>query len=329
MESNWFDELKALSEVPSVATACGPVTGVLRGLLPGFDCLEVPDGFFLAYPTGTALTELRVLYVTHVDEIGGWVLLPEGGGRFGAWLIGNGPEAFADKPLQAFRYDAADASAAIPCAGEVTHGRLNSFPARGGEEARLLLRGDGLEPFTMFWTFREELRVEGDRISGKALDPRVTVYCAVAAARRLRRPDLGLLFCYAEECSRGPAEKAYDFCRRSLPSLGVVVNADVPGTGNIAGVAPEEVAIRPIEGWNIIDPVFSLALYERLRADGIAVKLAVAASGSQTSTFVPLARTVSLALPSVGVHQARVEMSVQGMARCIDLLVAIGERVAA
>src|SRR5437773_10316650 len=104
METNWFDELKALSEAPSVATACGPVAGVLRSLLPGFDFLEVPDGFFFAYPTGTALSALRVLYVTHVDETGGWVLMPEGSGRFGAWLIGNGPEAFADRPLQAVRY---------------------------------------------------------------------------------------------------------------------------------------------------------------------------------------------------------------------------------
>jgi putative aminopeptidase FrvX len=339
METHWFDELKALSEVPSVATACGPVTGVLRRLLPGYDFLEVPDGFFLAYPTGSALEELRVLYVTHVDEIGGWVLMPEGDGRFGAWLIGNRPEAFAGTPLQAFRYDAVDAGAAIPCVGEVTevgathaggapaHSPLRSFPERGGDEARLLLRGDGLEPFTMFWTFREELRVEGDRISGKALDPRVTVYCAVAAARRLGRRDLGLLFCYAEECSRGPAQKAYAFCRRALPALEVVVNADVPGTQNIAGVGPDEVAIRPIEGWNLIDPTFSLSLYERLRVGGVAVKLTVAASGSQTATFVPLARTISIALPSVGVHQARVEMSVRGMTRCTDLLAAIGEQV--
>jgi hypothetical protein len=163
METDGFDELKALSEVPSVATACGPVTGVLRRLLPGYAFLEVPDGFFLAYPTGTALAELRVLYVTHVDEIGGWVLMLEGDGRFGAWLIGNRPEAFAGTPLQAFRYDSVDASAAIPCVGEVTEKQLASFPERGGDEARLLLRGDGLEPFTMFWTFREELRVEGDR----------------------------------------------------------------------------------------------------------------------------------------------------------------------
>jgi putative aminopeptidase FrvX len=313
-EAGWFDELKALSEAPSVATACRPVTGVLRRLLPGFDFLEVPDGFLLAYPTGVSLAELKLLYVTHVDEIGGWVLFPEGDGRFGASLIGNRPEAFANTPLQAFRYDAVDGSVTHACEGEVA-------------EDRLLLRGEGLEPVVMLWTFREEFKRVGDRISGKALDPRVTVYCAVAAARRLARRDVGLLFCYAEECSRGPAEKAAEFCRRSLPSLNTVVNADVPGLRNISGVAIDEVAIRPLEGRDLVDPTFSLSLYEQLRVGGVAVKLAVAASRSQTSTFVPLARAVSIALPSLGVHQARVEMSVTGMQRCIDLLVAIGERV--
>jgi putative aminopeptidase FrvX len=308
----WFDELKALSEAPGVATACGPVTAVLRGLLPGYEFCEVPDGFFLATPLGTRLSEVRLLYVTHVDEIGGWVLFPDEEGRFGAGLIGNGPEAFAGHPLQAFRYDATDAAGTIPCAGEVV-------------DDRLMLRGEGLQPLRMFWTFREELRVDGDCITGKALDPRVTVYCAVAAARQIRRRDVGLLFCYAEECSRGPAEKAAEFCRRSLKALEVVVNADVPGTRNITGVAPDEAAIRPLEGRGLIDPVFSLSLYERLRDRGVEVQLAAAASSSQTTTFVPVARCVSVALPSVGVHQARVEMSVRGMRRCIDLLAAIGE----
>jgi putative aminopeptidase FrvX len=330
----WFDELKALSEAPSVATACGPVMTVLRGLLPGFEFLEVPDGFSLARPTGTALADLRLLYSTHVDEIGGWVLPPVPDGRFATRLIGNRPEAFAGTPLQAFRHDAVDGSAPIPCTGEAVvpggmAGSLSASERAGGGVAgeELLLRGEGLEPLTMLWTFREELRVEGDEISGKALDPRVTVYCAVAAARRLQRRDFGLLFCYAEECSRGPAEKAAEFCRRSLPALEFVVNADVPGLQNIAGVAPNEVAIRPLEGRNPIDPSFSIALYERLRASGVEVVLGASASGSQTSTFVPLARTVSVALPSVGVHQARVTMSVRGMHRCIELLTAIGERL--
>jgi putative aminopeptidase FrvX len=310
----WFDELKALSEAPSVATACGPVMSVLRGLLPGFEFLAVPDGFSLARPKGVSLADVRLLYITHVDEIGGWVLPPTPDGRFMTRLIGNRPEAFAGTPLQAFRYDAIDGSATIPCAGTVA-----------GEE--LLLQGEGLSPLTMLWTFREELRVEGDEITGKALDPRVTVYCAVAAARRLQRRDIGLLFCYAEECSRGPAEKAAEFCRRSLPALEYAINADVPGLQNIAGVAPDEVAIRPLEGRNPIDPSFSIALYERLREGGLEVVLGASASGSQTSTFVPLARTVSIALPSVGVHQARVTMSVRGMERCIELLTAIGDRL--
>jgi len=317
----WFDELKALAEAPGVATACGPVTTVLRRLLTGWAFREVPDGFFLATPAGTGLGALRLLYVTHVDEVGGWVLFPDEEGRFGTGLIGNRPEAFAGHALQAFRYDAQDAGETIPCIGEVVGDRL-------------VLRGvDGegappLQPLRMFWTFREELRVEGDCISGKALDPRVTVYCAVAAARRLARPDAGLLFCYAEECSRGPAEKAAEFCRRSLPALEVVVNADVPGLQNIAGVAPDEAAIRPLEGRGLIDPVFSLSLYERLRERGVEVQLAAAASSSETTTFVPLARAVSVALPSVGVHQARVDMSVRGMHRCIALLEAIGELTA-
>jgi putative aminopeptidase FrvX len=317
----WFDALKALTEAPGVATACGPVTTVLRRLLPGYTFREVPDGFFLAHPAGTRLADLRLLYVTHVDEVGGWVLFPDEEGRFETGLIGNRPEAFAGHALQAFRYDARDASEAIPCSGEVV-------------EERLLLRSLGghgsapLQPLRMFWTFREELRVEGDCISGKALDPRVTVYCAVAAARRLARPDAGLLFCYAEECSRGPAEKAAEFCRRSLPALEVVVNADVPGLQNLAGVAPDEAAIRPLEGRGLIDPLFSLSLYERLQERGVAVRLAAAASSSQTTTFVPVARAVSVAVPSVGVHQARVAMSVRGMHRCIALLTAIGELTA-
>lgn len=308
---DWIEELKALSEAPGVATACGPVTGVLRRLLPGFAFREVPDGFFFAFPEGARLSELRLLYVTHVDEIGGWVLFSDESGRYATWLIGNRPEAFVGRELQAFRYDARDASETIRCVGQV-------------EGDRLLLHGEGLQPLRMFWTFREELRVEGDEITGKALDPRVTVYCAVVAARRLKRRDVGLLFCYAEECSHGPAEKAAEFCRRLLPALEVVVNADVPGLQNIEGVAPDQVAIRPLEGRALIDPTFSLALYERLRADGVEVELAAAASGSQTATFLPLARCVSVALPSVGIHQARVAMSVRGTFRCIELLSAIG-----
>src|SRR5207249_398602 len=107
--------------------------------------------------------------------------------------------------------------------------------------------------------------------------------------------------------------KAAEYCRRHLEQLQVVVNADVPGLNNIQGITAEDAAIRFLEGRSLIDPVFSLSLYERLLRRGVEVKLGVAASGSQTSVFVPLAQTVSIALPSVGMHQARVSMSARGM----------------
>jgi putative aminopeptidase FrvX len=309
-----MDELKALSEALGVATACGPVGTCLRALLPGYEFEEVTDGGLVARPWGTSAAAVRLLFVTHVDEVGGFVMFPKEGG-YGARLIGNRAEAFAGTPLQAFRYDAVAASEAIPCRGRV------------GEEGDLILEGDGLEPLMMLWTFREPFRVEGDVISGKALDPRVTVYCAIEAARRLGRADAALLFCYAEECSRTPAAKLVEHVRRRMPAVETIVNADVPGLNNIAGVGMEDAAIRPFEGSDLVDPCFSLALYERLRGRGVEVRLAVAASRSQTGMFCPLARTVSVALPSRGVHQARVEMSRAGVERCARLLQAIGELV--
>jgi endoglucanase len=307
-----LDELKTLSELPSVATACGPVGACLRSLLPDYDFHEVPDGGLVAQPRGGG--PVRLLFVTHVDEIGGFVLFPENGG-FGTRLIGNRAEAFAETPLQAFRYDATGAEPPLSCRGRAT------------DDGRLLLRGEGLEPLTMLWTFQEPFRAEGDLISGKALDPRVTVYSAVEAARRLRRPDTALLFCYAEECGRTAAAKLVEHVRRRLPEVEAIVNADVPGLNNVTGISLEDTAIRPFEGANLIDPGFSLRLYEQLCAHNVAVKLGVAASGSQTSLFAPLAPTVSVALPSRGVHQARVEMSLTGVERCVRLLTAIGEIV--
>jgi putative aminopeptidase FrvX len=308
-----WEELGRLSELPSVATACGPVVEYLRSLLTGWAFVEQTDGFLFAHPAETALDKIRLLFVTHVDEIGGWVLFPRPEGAFETLRIGNRPEAFAGKELQAFRYDVRDGAATVPCRGEVS------------EDGELLLRGAGLTPLTMLWTFREPFRREGDTFTGKALDPRVTVYCALAAARLLAPRDIGLLFCFAEEISRAPAEKAATFCRRHLTGLQTVVNADVPGLNNIRGVTAEDAAIRFLEGRSLVDPVFSLSLYERLVHRGVEVQLAVAASGSQTGLFVPLARTVSVALPSIGVHQSRVTMSTLGVERCIRLLVAIGE----
>src|ERR671936_663908 len=119
----------------------------------------MPDGVLVARPPGTTASSVRLLLITHVDEIGGFVMFPAAGG-YEARTIGNQPSVFAGTPLQAFRYDAVDASATISCQGRVS------------EDGRLILEGEGLEPLTMLWTFREPFRVEGDVISGKALDPR-------------------------------------------------------------------------------------------------------------------------------------------------------------
>ena len=129
------------------------------------------------------------------------------------------------------------------------------MPGHVSDDGRLILRGEGLEPLTMLWTFQEPFRVDGGVISGKALDPRVTVYCAVEAARRLQRPDAALLFCYAEECSRTPMSKLVEYVRRHLPSVETIVNADVPGSTTL-----------PASGWKTRRSARSKAAISSIRA---------------------------------------------------------------
>ena len=84
-------------------------------------------------------------------------------------------------------------------------------------------------------------------------------------------------------------------------------------------------AIRIFEGRNFIDPAFGIRVADRLQARGVALHLSAARSGSQTILFTPLAPTLSVALPSDGVHLPRVKMSRKGTERCVALLRAIGE----
>jgi hypothetical protein len=58
---------------------------------------------------------------------------------------------------------------------------------------------------------------------------------------------------------------------------------------------------------------------------GVAHHLSAARSGSQTLLFTPIAPTLSIALPSDGVHLPRVKMSLTGTERCIALLRTLGE----
>ncbi|HZP83799.1 MAG TPA: hypothetical protein VFB21_19315 [Chthonomonadaceae bacterium] len=309
--------LKRLTEVPSVGTACGPMMNLLAERFgEGYARTSVPDGFCLFQKAGLSPEALRVLFVAHVDEIGGCVYGPRPEGGYNARCWGNHPEIFAGATLQAFDYLAEDASGAFPVRGEVVG---------VGEEARIVMHGDGIRPYRTGWTFREETTFDGDLIEGKALDPRVTVYAVAEAVRALDTPEVGALFVMAEECAMDVVRKAVTFLQRRAPGLQLIANADVPWIQNIGEGRLDLPAIRIFEGRNFIDPSFGIRVAEKLLAQGVELHLSAARSGSQTIYFTPLAPTLSIALPSDGVHLPRVKMSLRGTERCVTLLKAIGE----
>ena len=84
-------------------------------------------------------------------------------------------------------------------------------------------------------------------------------------------------------------------------------------------------AIRVFEGRNFIDPSFGIRTADCLVNKGVKLHLSAARTGSQTLLFTPLAPTLSIALPSQGIHEPKYRMSLTGANRCIDLLTAIGE----
>ena len=312
--------LKALTEIPSVGTACGPaVRMVTEWFGSGYTRTFVPDGFCLFQKAGAAPEDLRAVLVAHLDEIGGCVYGPrteKQGGGYHTRTWGNWPGIFAQERLQAFDYLAEDASAAFPVRGKVVS---------GGTEARMVLYGEGIRPYRTVWTFDEETTFAGDIIEGKALDPRVTLYAVMEAVRALDDPALGAMLVMAEECALDVARKAVTFLQRHAPDLRLVANADVPWIENIGEGRLDLPAIRVFEGRNFIDPSFGIRVADILQAKGVELHLSAARSGSQTLLFTPLASTLSIALPSDGVHLPRVKMSLRGAERCIALLQAIGE----
>jgi putative aminopeptidase FrvX len=311
------DFLKALTEVPSIGTACGPAVNLLTQRF-GADYTRtlVPDGFCLFQKAGASPEALRVVFVAHMDEIGGCAYGPRAEGGFHARAWGNAPKIFADATLQAFDYLAEDGRSAFPIRGEVV---------TVGEEERLVLHGEGIRPYRTGWTFREETTFDGDVIEGKALDPRVTLYAVVEAVRALDSPAVGAMLVMAEECAMDVARKGVVFLQRHSPHLQLIANADVPWIANIGEGRLDLPAIRIFEGRNFIDPSFGIRVAEKLQSQGVDLHLSAARSGSQTIYFTPLAPTLSIALPSDGVHLPRVKMSLKGTERCQRLLHAIGE----
>ncbi len=314
-----YDFIKALTEVPSVGTACQPIVNLLiERFGEGWQHTFVEDGFCLFQKAGATPVELRAVFVAHLDEVGGCVYGVREEGGYHARVWGNQPQIFADAALQGFDYLAESAAEAFPVEGQVV--------LQGAEE-RLAIFGERVRPYRTGWTFKEETVFDGDFVEGKALDPRITVYAVTEAVRALSDARIGVVFVMAEECAMDVAQKAVEFLRRNAPHLELIANADVPGIANIGDGRLEMPAIRVFEGTNFIDPAFGIRMAETLSAQGVELHLSAAKSGSQTRLFTPLAPTLSIALPSDKVHVPRYRMSLTGTARCVTLLQAIGEWV--
>ena len=100
--------LKALTEVPAVGTACGPCIGLLTQRFgDGYAKTFVPDGFCLFQKAGAVLSDLKVIFVAHMDEVGGCIYGARPhrqSGGYNARFWGNTPDIFANANLQAFDY---------------------------------------------------------------------------------------------------------------------------------------------------------------------------------------------------------------------------------
>lgn len=308
--------LKQLADAPGVGTACGPVIRLLDAWFgPAFERTLVPDGFCLYQPKGPGIHRLQSLLVAHLDEVGGCVfgaLPPDEGGGFATRLWGNQATSFLGTPLQGMDWLAGDANEAYPVEAEL---RGNCDPPA------LALLGERIHPFRTVFTFKEAAQVDGETIEGKALDPRATVYCVAEAVRRANDPRVGALFVMAEECAMDQARKAAVFLSRRCRSLRQIVNADVPEMNNLEGGSLEMPAIRIFEGRSFVDPSYGIRVSDAMHTAGVEHHLTASRTGSQTALFAPLAPTLSVALPSRGIHSARYAMSLTGIARCAELLV--------
>jgi putative aminopeptidase FrvX len=305
------ESLCALCDLVSVATSCGPAVRWARGQLPGWQTELIEDGFLFALAPGASHKDVRALYVAHLDEVGGMVLSE----REDGWLtrpIGIAPAALADRDLLVMDYRDDDGRTVRPGRGRVV-------------DEQFVLEAEAVTRLGAVFAPAAQARIDGEWIEGKALDPRLTAYAVVEAARALSSPEVAVMLVFAEECSMGAAAKGARFADRHLPSLELVANADVPGLANITGCSLEQCALRVAEGGALVDPHFGLGLHERLTARGCRMALAHARSGSQTGLFVPLARAVSLALPAAEAHVTPTRASLTALRDLIEVLVALPE----
>ena len=309
--------LKMLTEIPSVGTACKPALNLLaQHFGAAYRKTYVQDGFCLFQKRDGTPQDLRAVFVSHVDEIGGCVYGPHGekSNEFFARTWGNTPDIFANAPLQAFDWLAESAADAFPVASRVE---------TVDDEERLILIGENIRPYRTAFTFKQETTFEGDSIFGKALDPRVTAYAVAQAVQEFDDSRIGALFVLAEECAMDVARKAVTFLERNAPQVEWIVNADVPGQRNLSEARLDLPALRIFEGRNFIDPSFGIETADKLRERGVEFHLSASRSGSQTLLFTPFAPTLSVALPAEGIHLPRGVMRLTGTDRCVALLKAI------
>ena len=319
--------LKTLTETPSIGTACGPIIAVLTQYFgETFSRVYVSDGFVLFQPENAGPEKLRTVLVAHMDEIGGCVYGErEASGGFSARYWGTSdPAPYINAELQGYDYLAGGNPETFPVTAEAYTEDENSQPRLALRAAPGLIR-----PYRTAFTFRQETTFEesgdSETVTGKAVDPRATVYAVCEAVRRLGDPTVGALIVMAEECAMDIAQKAVVYLQRYAPSLTLVVNADVPSVANLGDARLDLPAIRVFEGHHFIDPAFGIRLAQSLIGQGTAVHLSAARSGSQTRLFSPLAPTISVALPGQDIHTPRGTMSLLGITRCVDLLMRLGE----
>ncbi len=257
--------------------------------LPDWETRLVDDGFLLVMPPDTTPAQVRVLFVSHVDEIGGYVLGPHPSGGHCAMAIGAPPEAYAGRFLQCM---------------DTLGVRGDSVRALEAwmEGESLIVDGERLQSYGTVFTYAERAHVEGDWVIGKALDPRLTLYAVVEAARTLADPEVAVMLVFAEECSIHAAEKGAAYASRHMSGLRLVVNCDVPGLASIEGWPLTQCGVRIAERGRLIDPHTSLRVHAELVERGIPIGLGASRTGSQTPLFIPHCRAISLALPAEEAH---------------------------
>jgi putative aminopeptidase FrvX len=313
-----MDFLKAITEIPSVGTACLPVLKLLENRLSGtHTALIVPDGFCLFYKKGTDPGQIRTVFVSHVDEIGGIVTGIMEPGKYLTEYWGNEAAAFTGSPLIGYDYLSQDCFGTFPVIPEVVG---------TGRGERIVLSGRNCKPFRTAWTFGTETRFRDGWVTAKALDPRATAYALLETMLALADDRIGILYIMAEECSILPAQKAVEFIRKAMPGLSVVINADVPDIGNLEGEETDLPSIRLMERGTLIDPYFGLSIVEKLQKEKLRFGLSTSRSASQTRNFTPVARTISIALPCQSTHTAEGTMRLGLIEACIELLAAAAEK---